>query len=66
MMRFVLGALLGGAVALGGGWLWLERAHDCALRCGEGTVCFSNRCVARGEPTTVVTRPRPSARRRAE
>jgi hypothetical protein len=57
MIRFVFGGLLGAAVALGGGWLWLEHAGDCARRCGEGTVCFSGRCMARGAPTSVVASP---------
>jgi len=57
MIRFVFGAILGGALATGGGWLWLEHTRDCALRCGDGTVCFSGRCLPRNAPTTVVTLP---------
>jgi hypothetical protein len=57
MMRFMFGLLVGGALATGGGWLWLERGSDCARRCGTGTVCFSGQCTPRGPATTVVSAP---------
>jgi hypothetical protein len=62
MIRFVFGALVGACVVAGAGWLWLDHSHDCVRRCGDGTVCFSGRCIARGGPPTVVSHTRPRTR----
>jgi hypothetical protein len=66
MIRFLFSALIGAAIAVGCGWLWIERAPDCLRRCGDGTACFSGHCIPRGAPTTVASdaaRARPAARR---
>jgi hypothetical protein len=65
VIRFFFGLILGAALSIGGGWLWIERAHDCVRRCGDGTVCFSGRCIARGPATTVVPAPSPEKRSKA-
>ena len=63
-MRFALGILVGGALVVGAGWLYMHKGKDCLGRCGSGTRCFDGRCIAAGPATTVATAPKPTHRRR--
>jgi hypothetical protein len=57
VLRLVFGIVLGLALAAGGGWLYLHKAKDCLGRCGDGTRCFTGRCIAAGPATAVATTP---------
>jgi len=59
----LFGIVVGAALAAGGGWLYLQRSKDCVGRCGDGTRCFSGRCIAATQPTTVASAPTPKKRR---
>jgi hypothetical protein len=52
-MRLAFGIVLGLALAAGGGWLYLQKGKDCLGRCGDGTRCWSGRCIVAAPPTTV-------------
>jgi len=53
VFRLFFGVIIGAALAVGGGWLYLQRAKDCVGRCGDGTRCFSGRCIAAAPASTV-------------
>jgi len=59
----LFGIVVGAALAADGGWLYLQRSKDCVGRCGDGTRCFSGRCIAATQPTTVASAPTPKKRR---
>ena len=63
MIRVVFGVIVGVALAAGGGWLYLQKGHDCLGRCGGGTKCFDGRRIPAPAPTTVATAPTPKKRR---
>ncbi len=48
MLRALFGLVLGALLSAGGGWLWLRRGDGCLDRCGAGTVCAAQRCIAAG------------------
>jgi len=64
VLRIFFGVVIGVALAAGGGWLYLQRAHDCVGRCGDGTRCFNGRCIGAAPPTTVASAPTPKKRKR--
>jgi hypothetical protein len=57
VLRLVFGIVLGAALATGAGWLYINHTKDCVGRCGEGTRCFTGRCIAAGPATSVATTP---------
>ena len=63
MIRILFGIVVGVALAVGGGWLYLKKGHDCIGRCGDGTRCFNGRCIAVAAPTTVASAPTPKKRK---
>jgi hypothetical protein len=63
VIRFFFGIVLGAALAGAGGYLWVGHAKDCVGRCGDGTRCFSGRCIA-AAPPTVVAQPADKTKRR--
>ena len=64
MIRLFFGILVGIALAVGGGWLYLRESKDCVGRCGSGTRCFDGRCIVAAPATTVAPAPKEPKRRR--
>jgi hypothetical protein len=64
VLRLVFGVILGAALAAGGGWIYINKAKDCIGRCGDGTRCFSGRCIAAGPATSVASTPSPARSKR--
>ena len=60
----LFGIIVGVALAAAGGWLYLREGKDCLGRCGDGTRCFSGRCIANAPPTQVATAPTPKRKKR--
>jgi hypothetical protein len=58
VLRLVFGIIIGAALAAGGGWIYINKApNNCVGRCGDGTRCFTGRCIAAGPATSVATTP---------
>jgi hypothetical protein len=64
VLRLVFGVILGAALAAGGGWIYINKAKDCIGRCGDGTRCFTGRCIAAGPATSVASTPSPGRLKR--
>jgi hypothetical protein len=64
VIRLLLGIVLGVALAAAAGYVYLQKGKDCIGRCGDGTRCFSGRCIAAAPPTMVATAPTPKKRKR--
>jgi hypothetical protein len=63
VLRIVVGILIGIALAVGGAWLYLQKGKDCLGRCGDGTRCWSGRCLV-AAPAVTVAPPTDKTKRR--
>jgi hypothetical protein len=64
MPKILIGVLVGVVLAAGGAWLWL-RGDACLGRCGAGTICQKERCVAQVAAAAPVAKEKVKRTRRS-